>query len=190
MGITIMGGEFKGRKLATDSSSQIIRPTSGKVREALFSSLGEIIFNSTFVDLYAGSGSVGLEALSRGAFAVTLVEKNPKSWTLLKANIQAVAGILPNFKSKPLPVHADVKSFCRQMHEQKQQFDIVFADPPFADDFSWLKEAVLAIVSPGGMAIIQYPTKNPPIWAQEATKSKVYGESTLAYFKVSEDSPH
>ncbi len=187
MGITIMGGEFKGRKLATDSSSQIIRPTSGKVREALFSSLGEFIFDSTFVDLYAGSGSVGLEALSRGASAVTLVENNPKSWALLKANIHVVADPLPNFKSKVLPIHADVKSFCRQMLEQNQKFDIVFADPPFADDFSWLKQAVLAIVSPGGMGIIQYPTKNPPVWAQEASKSKVYGESTIAYFKVSTD---
>jgi 16S rRNA (guanine966-N2)-methyltransferase len=184
MGVIIMGGEFRGRKLATDASSQIIRPTSGKVREALFSSLGERVVDATFVDLYAGSGSVGLEAASRGAREVHLVENHPKSWTLLKANVKAVLG---EGNGRVSPVRAAAAAFCKSMREEGRRFDFVFADPPFADDFSDLKDAVLGILVSSGTGIIQFPTRNPPAWVAEVTKLKRYGESGLAFLESPED---
>lgn len=190
MGVIIMGGEFRGRKLATDSSSQIIRPTSGKVREALFSSLGERLMDASFVDLYAGSGAVGLEAASRGAREILWVEKHPKSWALLTANIKAVLGVQAGAEA----VHADVGAFCRKMKETGRSFDFVFADPPFADDYSGLKDAVLGILAPGGSGIIQFPSRNPPGWLAEslengAAKLKRYGESGLAFLAHPDDLP-
>lgn len=170
-----MGGEFRGRKLVTDSSSKIIRPTSGKVREALFSSIGEKISDASFVDLYAGSGAVGLEAASRGAGAVTLVENHPKSWALIKTNINGAF-------LQVTAVHMDAIQFCKKMREEKKSFDFVFADPPFGDDFTPLKAVVTEILNDSGLGIIQFPTRNPPKWVRADDKIKRYGESSLVYF--------
>jgi 16S rRNA (guanine966-N2)-methyltransferase len=196
MGVIIMGGEYRGRKLATDGSSQIIRPTSGKVREALFSSLGERLADAAFADLYAGSGSVGLEAFSRGAREVHLVENHPKSWALLKANIVSVLGATATREeaSRVFPVRSDALAFCRKMRESGRRFDLVFADPPFAEDYTPLKDAVLGILVPGGTAIIQFPTRNPPAWVEAVVqlgsgKLKRYGESGLAFLNSEAEIP-
>jgi 16S rRNA (guanine966-N2)-methyltransferase len=177
-----MGGAYKGRKLSTDTRAEVIRPTSGKVREALFSSLGpDAMEGRTFADLYAGSGSVGLEALSRGASEAHLVENHPQSWSLLKANAEAVLGKGAE-AARAVLTRADALAWCRKMRAEGRAFDFVFADPPFKDDFTALKDAVLGALAPGGTAIIQYPSRNPPAWAAEAAKVKKYGDSGLAFF--------
>jgi len=182
LGVIITGGTYRGRALSTDTRSQVIRPTSGKVREAVFSSLGESVEGSRFVDLYSGSGAVGLEALSRGAREAHLVESHPQSWALLKANCKTVLGDGPD-AAKAVPVRAAALPFCRAQSGAGNEFDLVFADPPFGDDFSELKAAVLSILAPGGTAVIQFPSRNPPAWAQTADKLKRYGESGVAFFR-------
>jgi 16S rRNA (guanine966-N2)-methyltransferase len=181
MGVIITGGAYRGRKLETDTRAQVIRPTSGKVREALFSSLGEAVAGSSFVDLYAGSGAVGLEAVSRGAREAHLVESHAQSWTLLKANCAAVLGQGPD-AARAVPVRADAAAFCRRMREEGRSFDFVFADPPFDDDFSRLRELVSGLLAPGGTGVIQFPSRHPPAWLDQAAKLKKYGESGLAFF--------
>jgi 16S rRNA (guanine966-N2)-methyltransferase len=181
MGVIITGGEYKGRKLSTDTRAQVIRPTSGKVREALFSSLGESLLDASFVDLYAGSGAVGLEAVSRGAREAHLVENHSQSWILLRGNCAAVRGRGPD-AAKALPVKAAAAAFCRRMRDEGRTFDFVFADPPFEDDFSALKDLVSGILSERGTGIIQFPSRNPPAWLDQAGKLKKYGESGLAFF--------
>ncbi len=181
MGVIITGGGYKGRKLSTDTRAQVIRPTSGKVREALFSSLGESLLGASFVDLYAGSGAVGLEAVSRGAREAHLVENHAQSWLLLKANCASVLGKGPD-TDKAVLVKADAAAYCRRMREEGRSFDFVFADPPFDDDFSRLKELVSGILARGGTGIIQFPSRNPPAWLGQADKLKKYGESGLAFF--------
>lgn len=183
MSIIITGGEYRGRKLATDTRAQVIRPTSGKVREALFSSLGGHVPGSSFVDLYAGSGAVGLEALSRGAAEVRLVENHPQSWILLKANSLSVTGGKGAAPGLHL-VHSDAAAFCRDMAALGRTFDILFADPPFDKDrdFSALPALFRGLLAPEGMAIIQFPMRTPPLWVGKASKVKRYGESGLAFF--------
>lgn len=181
MPVIIMGGRYKGRKLRTDTRASLIRPTSGKVREALFSSLGEGVPERSFVDLYAGSGSVGLEALSRGASEAHLVESHPQSWALLQANCRDVLGESPE-AAGAYPAKADALAWCRRMREAGRSFAVVFADPPFRDDFAGLKDAVLGVLAPGGVAVIQFPTRNPPASLGDASKVKKYGDSSLAFF--------
>lgn len=176
-----MGGRYKGRKLQTDTRASLIRPTSGKVREALFSSLGEALQDQAFVDLYAGSGSVGLEALSRGASEAHLVESHAQSWALLKANCKAVVGEGPEAASA-IPAKEDALAWCRRMRAEGRAFPYVFADPPFRDDFADLADAVLGVLVLGGTAVIQYPTRQPPAWIGRASKVKKYGDSSLAFF--------
>lgn len=190
MGVIVMGGEYKGRKLQTDTRAQVIRPTSGKVREALFSSLGERVPGSVFADLYAGSGAVGFEALSRGAATVHLVENHPQSLSLLQANILSVTGA----KTDPrLHLHRlDAAAWAREQAKVQaasadrpgRPFDILFADPPFdkAHDFAALPDLLLPLLAPEGVAIVQYPMRAPPAWVQRAEKLRKYGESGLAFF--------
>ena len=177
-----MGGEYRGRKLATDTRAGVIRPTSGKVREALFSSLGERVPGSVFVDLYAGSGAVCLEALSRGAGEVHLVESHPQSWALLKANCQSVAGGLPEGRLRM--ERGDAAEFCRDMAARGRRFDIVFADPPFdrGGDFAALPALFRGLLAEDGTAVIQFPFRDPPEWLPQAGKVRRYGESGLAFF--------
>ena len=181
MAVIIMGGRYKGRKLGTDTRASLIRPTSGKVREALFSSLGESLEGRAFVDLYAGSGAVGLEALSRGASEVHLVESHPQSWALLQANCRDVLGAGPE-AAQAIPARAEALAWCRRMREAGRTFPYVFADPPFRDDFTGLKDALLGVLAPEGTAVIQFPTRNPPAWLGQASKLKKYGDSSLAFF--------
>jgi 16S rRNA (guanine966-N2)-methyltransferase len=182
MGVIITGGEFRGRKLGADTRAGVIRPTSGKVREALFSSLASHVPGSSFVDLYAGTGAVGLEALSRGAAEVDLVESHPQSWILLKANVSAVAGGREE-ASRVRTVRSDASAFCRDMARRGRRFDLVFADPPFdrSAEFADLPELLSAILGEGGMAVVQYPVRTPPPWLDAAAKLRKYGESGLAY---------
>lgn len=182
MGVTIMGGEFRGRKLDADTRAGVIRPTSGKVREALFSSLGDRVPGSAFVDLYAGSGAVGLEALSRGAAEVKLVENHLQSWALLKANVQAVTGGREEAARIGL-VKSSAEAFCRAMAAEGRRFDLLFADPPFdrAAEFAALPGLLRGILAEGGMAVVQYPTRTPPDWLGQAVKIRKYGESGLAF---------
>jgi 16S rRNA (guanine966-N2)-methyltransferase len=182
MSLVITGGSYRGRRLSTDPKSTLIRPTSGKVREALFSSLGEKVPESRFVDLFAGTGSVGLEALSRGAAEVHLVENHPRSWPLLKGNCESV--VPREDAARVHPVRASAAAFCKRMAEEGKRFDIVFADPPFDMDFSPLPDMIASILAPGGTALVQYPSRNRPAWVESAAKDKTYGESGLAFFEA------
>ena len=86
MTLAITGGRFKGMRLDTPSGKGVTRPTSGKVRQALFNILAGTIAGVDFLDLYAGSGAVGLEALSRGCRSAILVENHPAAWKCLAGN--------------------------------------------------------------------------------------------------------
>src|SRR5690606_16957713 len=114
------------------------RPTSGKVRQALFNILRGHVEDGSFLDLYAGSGAVGLEALSRGARRVVLVERNAAALRTLEANCAllvargAASGSLER-------VRRDARAYCSgEAAPGGERFDVVFADPPFGQDFTGL----------------------------------------------------
>ncbi len=182
MGLSITGGFFKGHKLWTDKHSTKVRPTSSKVRQALFNTLATRVAGSAFADLYAGSGSVGLEAYSRGAREVVLVEKDVRSFEGLKANCTLLRERNPD-----MGVLRTVKSDAAELGAKTDfagYFDIVFADPPFQDDFSRLWDKVRPLVAEGGCAVLQFPSRIRPLWLAEAHSIREYGESGLAYFHL------
>ena len=115
----VVAGEFKGRRLAAPRGART-RPTADRVREALFSMLGDVA-GARVVDLYAGSGALGIEALSRGAASAVFVERDA----------QAVAAIERNLE--PLDVEASVAraDVARWLTRAEGRFDLVFCDPPY-----------------------------------------------------------
>ncbi|MEO7985581.1 MAG: 16S rRNA (guanine(966)-N(2))-methyltransferase RsmD [Gemmatimonadales bacterium] len=122
----VVGGEFGGRRLVVPRDARV-RPTADRVREAWMSILGDTLAGARVLDLYAGSGALGLEALSRGAGSAAFVELNPPSLTALRSNIEAL-GVQP----KATVHRGDALRFAGAL--DAGAFDLAFADPPYSAD--------------------------------------------------------
>lgn len=152
----VIAGSHRGRRLSGPEGTGL-RPTSDKVREALFSILGATVPGSRFLDLYAGTGAVGIEALSRGAMAVTFVESDSKAMALLRKNLAACG----------LSAQAEVRTvaaedFLERCDWWNGPYDIVFADPPYAAarEIDVLQRAwVSGLLSSNGVLVIEQHTK-------------------------------
>ncbi len=121
----ILGGQLKGRNFYMPAG---IRPTQDILRAAIFDLLGHDIEGLTFLDLFAGSGAVGLEAVSRGAAGVTMVERDPKHADTIRENCRILGIELGEQNSL---IEADAFATIKDMASRKKCFDIVFFDPPF-----------------------------------------------------------
>jgi 16S rRNA (guanine966-N2)-methyltransferase len=153
--VRILSGRFKGRRL---SAAEGARPTSGRAREALFSILQESVQGASVLDLYAGSGAVGLEALSRGAARAVLVERDAGP---LQKNVErldpegATTSVLRGEAARALSV----------LVEAGERFELVFADPPYAEALPEdLLAKAAALLAPGGLLVLQRdsPSETPP----------------------------
>lgn len=121
----IESGEARGRVLQTPNGNNT-RPTDGRTREMLFNSLGDRIIDARVLDLYAGSGAVGLEALSRGAKFVVFVEQEHSAIRCIKANLKILG-----WEKRALVWNGNARSAVPKLAENGEKFEIVFADPPF-----------------------------------------------------------
>ncbi|MDQ3813595.1 MAG: 16S rRNA (guanine(966)-N(2))-methyltransferase RsmD, partial [Armatimonadota bacterium] len=122
----ILAGEAKGRVLKTREGKGT-RPTDARAREMLFNILGECVVGTRFLDLYAGSGAVGLEALSRGAGFCVFIEQNAGAARAIRENVRACG-----WQEQAQVWHTSVKSALRQLVDTGERFHIIFADPPFS----------------------------------------------------------
>jgi 16S rRNA (guanine966-N2)-methyltransferase len=184
----IIAGAHGGRRLAAPAGSQT-RPTSDRVREAYFSALGTMIDldGARFADLYAGSGAVGLEALSRGAVHTLLVEADAKAARAIRDNIVTLraGGAARLVTGKVLQVLASPP--------EGGPFDVVFADPPYAVGDDEVADVQRALVDNGWLAADAVVTferstrtavRGEPLgWVEGITaeRNRRYGETTLWY---------
>ena len=121
----IIAGKYKGRNFYMPAG---IRPSQGILREAIFDLLGHDLEGVSFLDLFAGSGAVGLEAISRGAKEVVMVERDPKCAKVIRENLDLL-GITAGFDHQLL--NADCFATVKQMSLKNRRFDLVFFDPPY-----------------------------------------------------------
>ncbi|WP_141323858.1 16S rRNA (guanine(966)-N(2))-methyltransferase RsmD [Myxococcus sp. AB025B] len=151
----IVSGSAKGRALAGPKpTSQHIRPTADRVRETLFNVLGQFLDGQRVLDLYAGTGALGLEALSRGAGAVVLVDQDREAQALCKQNTQAL-GFSAQVELLSQPVARGLDTLGRR----GDRFELIFADPPYAARVvETVLEAVMAagVLAPGGMLVVEH----------------------------------
>jgi len=173
----IIAGAWGGRRLATPRGPDT-RPTSDRVREALFSSLESELggFDGLRVlDLYAGSGALGLESLSRGAEHADFVETNRNAAAVIKRNIAALG--LPQGRARVHAVPVD-----RFVGTLVDGFDLVFLDPPYklpTDEVA----AVVSALPAGGLIVVERPSREPFAWPgmRSGLRERRYGETTLWY---------
>ncbi len=179
----VIAGVFGGRRLQTPPG-QGTRPTSDRVREALFSTLDSMIDldGARFADLYAGSGAVALEAASRGAARVTLVEAHPQAARVARANIAAL-------KAGAVAALTTAKVEQAVAARPDEPYDVIFADPPYDTGDDDLASVLAAIGANGwladdGVLVVERSTRSPePTWPDVVTvsRSRRYGETTLWY---------
>lgn len=146
MSLRIGAGNQKGRMLRAPKQAAT-RPTSGRVRAALFNILGDRVPGSSWLDLYAGSGIIGLEALCRGAARATFVEAHPEACRCITDNITAL-GYDEQAELRCEPVHRFLKS---SQPAAERPFDVVFADPPYDDRERRTLEQLLLLCRRDGM---------------------------------------
>ena len=136
--IRITGGEFRSRKLLTPVNESITKPTMDRVREGVFSALQNDIYGKNVLDLFAGSGAYGFEALSRGAKKATFIDKDQDAINVIKRNAHAL-----NVESRYDLEKMDVFSFLEG--EAKEQYNLIFVDPPYKDyDYTQIVKALLS----------------------------------------------
>ncbi len=123
--LRVAGGEARGRRLKTPKN---IRPTQGIVKQAIFNMVGPDIDGAKVLDLFAGSGALGIEALSRGAAHVTFVDREPRGLAILRQNLDVLG-----FKERAHVVRGDVVHWLEASHESVASADFVFLDPPYED---------------------------------------------------------
>lgn len=122
----IIAGQYRHQRLTTPKGMQT-RPTASRLRESLFNICQGFIENARFLDLFAGSGAIGLEALSRGAQAVTFIDASKEAVRCQQANASTL-----NVQAQCQILHGQVFTLLPWLEKQHKQFDIIFADPPYA----------------------------------------------------------
>ncbi len=180
----ITGGVLKGRKIAVPNGKMAIRPAMDMMRESVFNIIAPVLPEKSFLDLFSGSGSIALEAVSRGATSVSLCEKDKAKASLILKNVTL---------AEELGVHIDCHFVAVELFlkRYKNQSDFIFLDPPFP--YKFRKQLLQTIsernlLSPSGMAIIHHPKEAPlpcTIFSLERFDQREYGRSIVDFFRIS-----
>ncbi len=183
----ISSGAVKGRKIQYAPGKSPLRPTSSKVREAIFNILGQRIQGARFLDLYAGTGIVGFEAFSRGASDVVFVEISRKYTAGIQQTIKKRA-----FPSEDIQVfNKKSLSFIAWAVENVSAFDIIFLDPPYhTDEILYALSAIgkFHILKQEGIVVAEHFTKRQlpeRFYRLQKVKDYRYGDTMLSLYKAS-----
>ncbi len=177
----VIAGCAKSRRLKVPKGLKI-RPTLDKVREALFDILGNDAAVDRVLDLYAGSGSLGIEAISRGAKYCTFVDNNPKCIKAIRENLSNLG-----FGSRSNVLRSNVSKALRSLEKVAQRFDLVFMDPPYGEAKISLQQVAKSdILSPHCVVVVEHykkdamPKEAGPLRMIKASR---YGDTVLSFYR-------
>jgi len=176
--VRVIAGSHKGRQLKA-ASKKVTRPTSDKIKESLFQQIGPYFEGGVCLDLYAGSGALGIEAISRGVDSAVLVDKNPHAIHTIKENMERL-----QLENQVEIYRLDAKRALHALHKKAQQFQLIFIDPPYDKaDFSGVIENILMLdlLAENGLICCEYAISHQlPVTPESLTvmKQKKYGSTT------------
>jgi 16S rRNA (guanine(966)-N(2))-methyltransferase RsmD len=172
--VRVVAGAYGGRRLVAPPGDAT-RPTSDRVREALFSVLGASIDGARVLDLYAGSGALGIEALSRGAVAAVFVDRAQPAIDAIRANLDAL-GI------EAVVRRMQARTALRTAAQRGEAYDLVFLDPPYkraAELGRELSEALPAVLAPGARVVSESDRRDPLALELPLTDERRYGDTVI-----------
>lgn len=181
----VIAGIAGGRKLKAVKGTNT-RPTADRVKEALFNILQNKISESLFLDLFAGTGSIGIEALSRGAAKAVLIDSNKQAIDVIRENL-ASTGLEAEV------YHQDVLRLLSILGRQEKSFDLIFLDPPYQ---LGIEEQILVNIShynllmEEGIVIVEHSSKKSLPFLVESLclfRTQKYGDTSLSFYKKGED---
>lgn len=170
----VVAGRYRGRRLVAPPGDAT-RPTSDRVREALFSVLGRSVEGARVLDLFAGSGALGIEALSRGAAAAVFVDRAPAAIKAVRTNLAAL-GIEADVR------RLEARAALRAASARAEAYDLVFLDPPYRRAAALgreLSEALPAVLAPGARVISESDRREPLELALALTDERRYGDTVI-----------
>ena len=184
--LRIAGGQFRGMRLEAPPS---LRATKGKVRQALFNIVAPVIEGARVLDGFAGSGALGLEALSRGAAFVAFVEADGEAVVCLRDNLARLGGGLPRKAWRVL--HLEIARGLRELARSEPPFDLILLDPPYRSEEA--KKALnsvveYAILAPAGLMVIEHPQRTilpEMVGVLRQWKQHRYGDTVLSLYQAS-----
>jgi len=184
--VRIIGGEKRGHRLAEWHGAGI-RPLRDRVRTALFDILGEGVVGAEFLDLFAGTGAVGLEALSRGARRATFVDSSGKAVRIIRENIRRLG-----YQARAEVIQADALEAIRWLARRGRRFHLAFLGAPYASDLALRAAAALGAFPPlwpGALVVVEafHKTEPPGSYGGLRLESvRDYGETRLAFYRYLE----
>ena len=186
LGVRVISGSARGLKLNTPGDDRV-RPTTDRVKESMFNIVQDWVYDSQVLDLFAGSGALGIEALSRGASQAVFCDNSLDSIKIIKSNIEKARVV-----DRSQIVSGDSKRCLRDMEAKNQSFDMIFVDPPY---YEGLFEEVLdtirscKILKKDGIVIVEHDAKRPigQVEGLEVYKEKKYGITMLTFYCLEDD---
>ena len=178
----VIGGKYRGRILRAPHGREV-RPTSDRLRETLFNIIAPHIEGSRFLDICAGSGAIGIEALSRGAASATFIDSSRRACAVIESNLASLS-----ITSNATIINKDAVAAFKRLSGDEAKFDIIFFDPPYASEiYSQVMRGIAAgqLLAPDALVITEHRAKAPP--AAEYGGLKIdrevkQGESALAFY--------
>jgi 16S rRNA (guanine966-N2)-methyltransferase len=174
----VIAGRYGGRELTAPKGS-LTRPTSDRVREAVFSVLGDLE-GARVLDLFAGSGALAIEALSRGARQATLVDSAAASVAAIRRNLQRL-------ELRAEVRRQDVQAFLERARRHGRQYDLVFVDPPYRQASglgTWLSMALPPVLAPGARVVAESDKREPLELELSLIDRRRYGDTLILIFHV------
>jgi 16S rRNA (guanine966-N2)-methyltransferase len=171
--VRVIAGIYKGLPIQAPKGNST-RPTSDRTREALFSILGDLE-DKRVLDLFAGSGALGLEARSRGATHVTLIDNSVSAIAAIKANAKRLDADVE-------VVRAEVGRWLSRAQTARAHYDLILLDPPYRQAASWagrLTEALPPLLAPGGRIVTESDRRDPMDLALPMTDERRYGDTLI-----------
>lgn len=192
----VIAGTCKGRRLAAPKGDRLVRPTADRVKESVFSILREQVIDANFLDLCAGTGSIGIEALSRGAKHVTFLERDPRCVGIIEKNLRT-CGLLTESHIRIRLLRRDAVKGISDLGKRSAVFEIIYFDPPYGVDLvegSQLYTDCLKLLAESSLLRVdgvllvehakQYVTPNA-VGSLRRSRQARYGDTVVSFYEKS-----